>query len=50
MFHLKNLRLALMEKLLAEVNIGTSLYLKDVSMMEDEMVAEKGVKFFQKPS
>ena len=44
-FHLKNLRLALMETLLREVNIGTSLYLKDVSLVEDDLVAEKGVIF-----
>ncbi len=43
---LKKLRLAIMEILLSDVTFGTSLYLKEISELADDSVAEKGVGCF----
>lgn len=40
---LKKLRLAVMETLLSDVTFGTNLYLKEISELADDSVAEKGV-------
>ncbi len=44
--HLKRLRKAIMEALMVEVTLGTSLYLKDVSELPDDAVTEKNVGNF----
>ncbi|XP_046439355.1 piRNA biogenesis protein EXD1-like [Daphnia pulex] len=40
---LRKLRLAIMEILLSDVTFGTNLYLKEISELADDSVAEKGV-------
>lgn len=41
--HLKKLRLAIMEDLLSEVIQGTTLYMNDISLLDDDAVADKEV-------
>jgi len=41
--HLRRLRLVLMEALMREVTMGTTLYLREVSELSDDSVAEKHV-------